>query len=284
MTMTSTCKPVLLALAVLCGMATGACSSTWVVVPSPSSQYTAADTLYGVHRDGEVRVTFRHDTVMRVDTVVRVDTAWVRGARQRVRVDTVLRVDTVRMPAPRRVARVDTVMRVDTVRIPARTIVRVDTVRVPGRPVVRVDTVMRVDTVRVPGRPVVRVDTVMRVDTVRVPVNTTVVRSDTVLRIDTVRVVVTDTVIHTVTTPGRRMLFVPPGHYPPAGQCRIWIHDRPPGQQARAAACDALGDVPAGAFILFGGEAWDFDYDWLGEAERQPGTVPPQIIALKPRR
>ena len=76
------------------------------------------------------------------------------------------------------------------------------------------------------------------------------------------------------------MLFVPPGQYPPAGQCRVWIHNRPPGQQRDAAACDALGDIPAGAFVLFGGEAWDFDYDWVAN----PGGAPPQIVALKRRR
>jgi hypothetical protein len=40
--------------------------------------------------------------------------------------------------------------------------------------------------------------------------------------------------------------------------------------------------VPAGAFILFRGAAWDFDYDWV-EASRQ-GGVPPEIVALSRRR
>jgi hypothetical protein len=269
--MMSICKPVVRALAVLGGLAMSACSSTWVVVPHPASQYTATDTLYGIHRNGEVRVTFRHDTVIRVDTVVRVDTAWVRGSRTLVRVDTVLRVDTVRIPTTRTLARVDTVLRVDTVRVPTT------------RTLARVDTVLRVDTVRIPTtRTLARVDTVMRVDTVRVP-GQTLVRVDTVMRIDTLRVVVTDTVVRTVHTPGRRMLFVPPGQYPPEGECRVWIHDQPPGQQARATACDTLGPVPTGAFILFGGDAWDFDYDWIAESQRNPGTVPPEIIGLKRR-
>ena len=87
---------------------------------------------------------------------------------------------------------------------------------------------------------------------------------------DTVRIVRTDTIrvgradTERVAGPGPRVLFVPPGQYPPKGQCRVWIQDRPPGQQRDAAPCDALGDIPAGAFILFGGEAWDSDYDWAG--------------------
>lgn len=92
---------------------------------------------------------------------------------------------------------------------------------------------------------------------------------DTVVRMDTVRV------------QGKRLLFLPPGHYPPEGQCRVWVHGLPPGQQAKAAACNALRSIPAGAFILFGGDAWDFDYDWLAEAQQNPGSVPPEIIALK---
>jgi hypothetical protein len=196
--------PAIFALALLSGIATSGCRSTFVVVPHPAGQYTASDTLYATHRGDAVRVTFRFDTIMRVDTVTRVDMAWLAGSRTIVRVDTLLRVDTV-------------------------------------------------------------------------------VRIDTIMRVDTLRVAVTDTVIRTVRVPGRRMLFVPPGHYPPEGQCRIWLHDVPPGQQASAAACNALGPVPAGAFVLFGGDAWDFDYDWIGEAETRPDAVPLEIVALKRR-
>jgi hypothetical protein len=154
-------------------------------------------------------------------------------------------------------------LRGDEVRVVFRfdTITRIDTV-------VRVDTVFRADTIRrSPTERVVRVDTV--VVTVR----------DTVVRTDTVQVVVTDT----VRVSGRRFLLLPPGHYPPDGQCRVWIHGVPPGQQAASGPCDRLGAIPAGAFILFGGDAWDFDYDWLDEVLRHPGTVPPEILALKRR-
>jgi hypothetical protein len=160
----------------------------------------------------------------------------------------------------------DTIMRVDTV-------VRLDTLWREGtRTVTRVDTVVRLDTLWREGphtveqvATITRADTVL--DTVRVAITETVV--DTLLRVDTVRV------------KGQRVLFVPPGHYPPEGLCRVWIYDRPPGRQAKPAPCDALGEIPAGAFILFGGDAWDFDYDWVAEAAAHPGSVPPEIVALK---
>src|SRR5690606_11853966 len=137
-------RPAILSLAMVAGIATSGCRTTFVVVPAPASQYTARDTLYATQHGEELRVTFRFDTIMRVDTVMRVDTAWRRGARTVVRVDTVQRVDTVRVRT--RAARVDTILRVDTVRLRDRT--------------VRVDTVLRVDTVRVRDR-TVRVDTVL---------------------------------------------------------------------------------------------------------------------------
>lgn len=158
--------------------------------------------------------------------------------------------------------RVDTVLKRDTL---WRAGSRVDTVLFT-----RVDTLVRRDSSRFfpPRRDTIRL---ARVDTVRIT------------RVDTLRLMTRDTVVRvdTVRTGGQRTLFVPPGQHPPDGQCRIWIHNLPPGQQARAAACDALGPVPAGAFILFGGEAWDFDYDWVSAGRR--GGVPPEILALKRR-
>lgn len=246
-----------------------ACRRTYVVVPRPEGGYSATDTLYGRSDGRNVRVTFHFDTTFRVDTVVRVDTAWRGGTR------VIVRVDTVRVSSP------DTVIR----RMPTPT-------RIPGVPNGR-PAPSRSDTVRVTTSDTVRVvvnDTVRIVvrDTIRLTVRDTVVVTlrDT-LRLtlrDTLRIVVRDTVVRsdTVRLAGRRMLFVPPGQYPPAGQCRVWIHDRPPGQQARPAPCNALGDIPAGAFILFGGEAWDADFDWTAEAGR--GEVPPEIVTLTRRR
>ncbi len=262
---------VLLAL-VLAASVVSSCRRAIVIVPASDRGYTARDTLYGTRDGNRVRVTFRHDTTWRVDTVrtVITDTIYRGGTRVIARRDTIFVRDTV--------VRVVGAGRVDTIRV-----IRRDTVyrnQAPARP----------DTVRVVARDTVyrnqapaRVDTVYRnqapprVDTVRVQV----------VRVDTLRLTIRDTVVRTVTVrdtvrvAGQRTLFVPPGHYPPEGQCRVWIHDKPPGQQDRAAPCNALGNIPAGAFILFGGEAWDFDYDWVAAARTM--AVPPQIVALKRR-
>jgi hypothetical protein len=163
--------------------------------------------------------------------------------------------------------RVDTVTKLDTLwRGGTRTLVRVDTLRLTDTVVVR--TTVRP---RLPGTPA---GVPSGVDTIRVNTRDTI---RVVVR-DTIRIVVRDT----IRVAGRRTLFVPPGQYPPIGQCRVWIHDRPPGQQARAAPCNALGTIPDGAFILFGGDAWDADYDWVAESRRS--SVPTEIVALARRR
>lgn len=55
-----------------------------------------------------------------------------------------------------------------------------------------------------------------------------------------------------VTTP-RGPFMVPPGHYPPQGQCRIWQQGVPPGQQDPPGACDRLErQVPPGALLIYG--------------------------------
>lgn len=228
-----------------------ACRRTFVIVPRPATGYSAVDTLYGRSDGRNVRVTFHFDTTWRVDTVTRLDTVWREGTR------VIRRVDTLR------VGGTDTVYRRNPLQpllpgAPAAAPATSDTIRVTTSDTVRV-TVN--DTIRVTVR-----------DTIRLTVR------------DTVRVIVRDTIVRadTVRVAGRRTLFVPPGHYPPEGQCRVWIHDRAPGQQARAAPCDALGPIPAGAFILFGADAWDADFDWVLEAQR--GGVPPEIIALSRRR
>ncbi len=222
---------------------TAACSRTFVVVPRPSGGYTRIDTLRGRAAGRDVLVRFHHDTTWRVDTV------------HVVRTDTIYR-------GVRTVVRVDTLVRYDTIRIGSGTTTR------PIPP--RRDSVATINPRRVtdvePTRP--RVDTirVTRVDTIRVT------------RIDTVRVVSVDT----VRVAGQRMLFVPPGQMPPEGQCRIWFPNRPPGQQPNAAQCASLGNIPVGAFILFGGDAYDADFDWVTEARRT--RVPAEIVALTRRR
>lgn len=281
----------------LAGTLLAACSPAYVVVPERREGYTARDTLHGRLKGKDIRVTFRHDTTWRVDTVTKWRTIYRNGSR----VDTVVVVDTVRVGGGRR-----PLQRPDTVIVVVRdTVWRVDTVRVgtlPRRPDRRVDTVRVVvhDTVRVteprrpegpgtprpgtPGGPIIipRPPVEARVDTVVIRVRDTVriVVRDTIRRVDTVRVNTGG--VDTVRVPGRRTLFVPPGQFPPAGLCRVWIVDRPPGQQARPAACNALGAIPTGAFILFRDEAWDADYDWA--ADPDAARVPPEIMSNRRRR
>lgn len=48
---------------------------------------------------------------------------------------------------------------------------------------------------------------------------------------------------------------IPPGHIPPAGQCRVWFDDRPPGHQPRATSCrQARADAHRhGGRVIVGG-------------------------------
>ena len=53
--------------------------------------------------------------------------------------------------------------------------------------------------------------------------------------------------------PAAVTIDVPPGHYPPAGSCRIWVPGVAPSQQAAPGPCGDLQQrVPAGAVLLRG--------------------------------
>jgi len=53
------------------------------------------------------------------------------------------------------------------------------------------------------------------------------------------------------TLPAVPVVRVPPGQYPPAGQCRVWFRGRPPGLQPRPTRCDPEPDeVPADAILI----------------------------------
>ncbi len=79
----------------------------------------------------------------------------------------------------------------------------------------------------------------------------------------------------------RKLGRIPPGHYPPPGQCRVWFPGRPPGQQPPPRRCRELrGRVPRGAFVLYNGNAWDTTYDWHHYENRRPGSVPRIILEL----
>ena len=54
---------------------------------------------------------------------------------------------------------------------------------------------------------------------------------------------------------GRRDQVVPPGFFPPAGMCRIWINGVPAGQQPAPTDCaSAVRNRPSNARVLFGDE------------------------------
>ncbi|HEX7939302.1 MAG TPA: hypothetical protein VF483_09950 [Gemmatimonadaceae bacterium] len=279
----------------LCGAAAvSACHTTYAVVPRPSGGYRP-DTLRAYENGKEVFVIFRFDTIAHTQYIRVTDTLWRDGVHIIHDTLRIFRRDTIRVVRRDtvRIIRHDTVSLVgyaavqpkdnrppprDTVRI-----VRVDTVRIPRTDTVRVTVggnVTRVDTVRVPVevvRTITRVDTVRRTDSVIVQLPPqTVTHTDTIrlTRVDTVRIASNGN----GASGSARTLFVPPGQYPPEGQCRVWIQGMPPGQQRRPSSCEALGDIPAGAFILFGGVAWDFDFDWVSAPA---GSAPPQIVAVK---
>lgn len=73
---------------------------------------------------------------------------------------------------------------------------------------------------------------------------------------------------------GHEKLHIPPGHYPPPGECRIWFPGRPPGHQPPAMKCDrARREAPAGAWVLRR-PVDDRDHvHVIVHDERRPGSV-----------
>jgi hypothetical protein len=58
----------------------------------------------------------------------------------------------------------------------------------------------------------------------------------------------------------KEKLRIPPGHLPPAGQCRIWFPDRPPGHQPPPGDCRTLSRrLPRGAFLIARDRRWSHD-------------------------
>ena len=63
---------------------------------------------------------------------------------------------------------------------------------------------------------------------------------------------------------------VPRGHLPPAGMCRIWIDDVPPGRQPRPTDCaTARRQVPRNARVIYGEGTRDYRDDfWIDRVRR----------------
>ena len=60
---------------------------------------------------------------------------------------------------------------------------------------------------------------------------------------------------------------IPPGHFPPPGECRIWFPDRPAGHQPPPGPCGTLKyNVPPGARLIYG-ERGHGGGQWSAEPE-----------------
>ena len=50
---------------------------------------------------------------------------------------------------------------------------------------------------------------------------------------------------------GYARLDIPAGHYPPPGECRVWLPGRPPGHQPPPGSCRQLRhEVPPGGWLI----------------------------------
>ena len=79
-----------------------------------------------------------------------------------------------------------------------------------------------------------------------------------------------------------RSFKVPPGHYPPAGYYRIWYAGRPPGQQPAPVRYGMPNNAPitSDAFIIYGDQAYDTQYDWSQKEAQKKKSVPREIIDI----
>jgi hypothetical protein len=83
-------------------------------------------------------------------------------------------------------------------------------------------------------------------------------------------------------TQSRRDPIVPPGFFPPAGMCRIWINDVPPGQQPAPTNCgSAVRNRPANGKVLFGD---DPQKTKKGKSDKSKSSPTDELIDLINRR
>ena len=83
-------------------------------------------------------------------------------------------------------------------------------------------------------------------------------------------------------TQSRRDPIVPPGFFPPAGMCRIWINDVPPGQQPAPTDCvSAVRNRPANGRVLFGD---DPQKTKKGKSDKSKSSPTDELIDLINRR
>jgi hypothetical protein len=79
-----------------------------------------------------------------------------------------------------------------------------------------------------------------------------------------------------------REQIVPPGFYPPAGMCRIWINGVPAGQQPAPTDCaSAVRNRPANGKVLFGD---DPPKTKKGKSDKNKSSPTDQLVDLITRR
>jgi hypothetical protein len=80
----------------------------------------------------------------------------------------------------------------------------------------------------------------------------------------------------------RRDQVVPPGFFPPAGMCRIWINDVPAGQQPAPTDCaSAVRNRPANGRVLFGDET---QKSRKGKSDKGKSSTTGELVDLITRR
>jgi hypothetical protein len=81
---------------------------------------------------------------------------------------------------------------------------------------------------------------------------------------------------------GRRDQVVPPGFFPPAGMCRIWINGVPAGQQPAPTDCaSAVRNRPSNARVLFGDEQ---PKGKKGKSDKGKSSTTDELVDLITRR
>ena len=80
----------------------------------------------------------------------------------------------------------------------------------------------------------------------------------------------------------RRDQIVPPGFFPPAGMCRIWLNDVPAGQQPAPTDCaSAVRNRPSNGRVLFGD---DPPKTKKGKSDKNKSNPTDQLVDLITRR
>ena len=79
-----------------------------------------------------------------------------------------------------------------------------------------------------------------------------------------------------------REQIVPPGFFPPAGMCRIWINDVPASQQPAPTNCaSAVRNRPANGKVLFGD---DQPKGKKGKSDKSKSSPTDELVDLITRR